>query len=201
MKVSASVNRKVEQGQATRRLILDTATTMFAEEGYTVTSIEQVLQRTGAARGSLYYHFASKERLFEAVLERVASEITARIMATSATAGDPVAMLRSGCEAWLSAAEDSVARRILLREAPAVLGWERWREFDSRHGLGLIRLALEAIADGGGIEAKDVNFLSHVLSAMLGEAALLVAGADDPATARADGLASINRVIDGIVRS
>jgi AcrR family transcriptional regulator len=47
------------------------ATELLADRGYEATSMEAILERAGASRGSLYHHFAGKDRLFEAVLEAV----------------------------------------------------------------------------------------------------------------------------------
>ena len=65
------VDRRVDRGQATRQHLIEVATELFAGHGYEGTSIEAVLERAGVSRGSLYHHFASKERLFEAVVETV----------------------------------------------------------------------------------------------------------------------------------
>jgi hypothetical protein len=37
-----------------------------------------------------------------------------------------------------------VIQRVLLLDAPSVLGWQRWRDMDERHTLGLIRAVLQA---------------------------------------------------------
>ena len=47
--------------------------------------------------------------------------------------------LRSGTEMFLDACLEPEVQRIVLLDAPAVLGWERWREIAADHGLGLSR--------------------------------------------------------------
>jgi AcrR family transcriptional regulator len=55
--------------EETRRRILDTATALFAERGYAGTTIRDISERLGMTKGSLYYHFTSKEDLLFALLE------------------------------------------------------------------------------------------------------------------------------------
>jgi hypothetical protein len=90
-------------------------------------------------------------------------------------------------------------QRIVLLEAPAVLGWERWRELGLRHGLGLVENVLQAAIANGDIPEQPVRPLAHVLVGALDEAALYVARAEDPAAARAEMEAVLDRVLDGLV--
>ena len=48
----------------TKRRIFDTAIKLFAEKGYSETSVEEITAVTGIAKGTLYYHFAKKEDIF-----------------------------------------------------------------------------------------------------------------------------------------
>jgi AcrR family transcriptional regulator len=155
------------------------ATRMFAEHGYEDTSIEAVLREAGVSRGSLYHHFASKEALFEAAAEAVETSVGEQALAAASGLEDPVALLRSGFLAWIRLAGDPVVRRILLIDAPAVMGWERWRAMEEHHALGLIRAVLQMIADQGKLRPELVGTLAHMLLASVNEVALLVARADD----------------------
>ena len=74
--------------------------------------------------------------------------------------------------------------RIILLDAPAVLGWEAWRDLAGRYGLGLIQLALQSAMDAGAIVPQPVVPLAHVLIGALDECALYAARAEDPAAAR-----------------
>ena len=57
-------------GPEGRRRILDVAAALFLERGYVGTSLRDIARAVGMKPGSLYYHFASKEALLEAILER-----------------------------------------------------------------------------------------------------------------------------------
>ncbi len=56
------------KGEATRRLILESAARLFRERGYAEVSLRDIAQAVSMKTGSLYYHFESKESLVEAIL-------------------------------------------------------------------------------------------------------------------------------------
>ena len=53
----------------TKRKIFETSMKLFAEKGYEATSIEEITATVGVAKGTLYYHFASKEEIFNFLIE------------------------------------------------------------------------------------------------------------------------------------
>jgi AcrR family transcriptional regulator len=173
-------NKNVERGQATREQLIAVATRLFADRGYEGTSIEAVLQEAGVSRGSLYHHFAGKDALFEAVLQAVDQRAGAQVVAVTEGFTDIVAALQAAAVAWVRLAGDPEVKRILLIDAPAVLGWERWRAIEEANALGSMKTALQEVADAGRLAPDLVDMFAHVLLASLNELAMLVARADDP---------------------
>lgn len=53
----------------TKRKIFETSMRLFAEKGYDATSIEEITATVGVAKGTLYYHFSSKEEIFNFLVE------------------------------------------------------------------------------------------------------------------------------------
>ncbi len=170
----------MEKGRATRVSIVAAARELFGELGYDGTSIDAILRRAGMARGALYHHFPTKEALFDAVLDAEVASIAKASAAAARAAGDPVESLRAGCGAWLRAALDPVVQRITLIDAPAVVGWSRWREIDESHTLGGLRSNIRHIARDGRIPADQVDVIVNMLLASVSEAALLIAKSDHP---------------------
>ena len=191
----ARANRNAERGAATREHVLTIATRLFAERGYDDTSIEAVLREAGVSRGSLYHHFTSKEALFDAVLERVEARVGEAGQAAAAGAPDLVAALRAGCRSWIRLAGDPVVQRILLIDAPSVLGWQRWRERDERHVLGMIRAAMRVAAESGRVPMEMVDTFAHVILAVVNEVALLIARADDQEVAIRSGEEAVDEIL------
>jgi AcrR family transcriptional regulator len=190
------VDRRQDRGQATRDLLVTEATRLFAERGFEATSVEAVLEAAGVSRGSLYHHFKSKDALFEAVLDAAEVRIgEATLLAAAGVIDDPVASLRAGALEWIRLAGDPVVQRIVLIDAPAVLGWERWREIEEQNALGMLRVAMQTVADGGGLDPALVDPFAHVLLASVNELALVVARATDTAAAQASAEVAVEELL------
>ena len=178
------LNKNVERGRATRAHVIEVATRLFAEHGYDGTSVEAVQAESGVSRGSLYHHFRGKDALFWAVLEGVSARVGQRLLEAERDAPDEVAALRIWCQEWIRLAGDQVFQQIVLIDAPAVLGWERWREIEHQHALGGLKLVMQAAADEGRIPPDLVDVFAHTVLAMVNELALLIARAPDQAAAQ-----------------
>jgi AcrR family transcriptional regulator len=188
-------NKNIARGEATRAQLIAIATRLFAVHGYEGTSIEAVLTEAGVSRGSLYHHFAGKEALYAAVVEDVETKVGNQTLAAAGDATGPVDALRKGFIEWIRLASDPVVQRILLIDAPSVLGWQEWRAMEERHALGLIRTVLQEIADEGNLRPELVGTLAHVLLASVNEVALLVARSDDQAAAMQAGTDAIDELL------
>ena len=88
--------------------------------------------------------------------------------------------------------------RIVLLDAPSVLGSEQWREIADRYGGALVRANLQALIEAGEIEPQPVEPLGRILMGALIEAAIAIAEADDPDAATVEMAAAIERVIGGL---
>ena len=62
--------RVVKDAEERRNEILDAADELFTQKGYDGTSTKDILEKVGIARGTLYYHFKSKEDIMDALIER-----------------------------------------------------------------------------------------------------------------------------------
>jgi AcrR family transcriptional regulator len=195
------VNKRVEQGQATRAALIGVATELFAANGYDGTAIPAVLDAAGVSRGALYHHFESKEALFEAVLQSVEAQATVKVTRAAGGATDPLNGLRRGCAAYLAMCRDPVVRQISLIDAPAVVGWERWREIDEQHAFGLVKAAIAAIAADGRVKPELVDVMAHMVLAALLEVALLVARADEGRMAMRRGQEAIDELLTALFAS
>src|ERR1700704_1279948 len=80
---------RVRQAEATRSLLIDVACKNFTEHGYAATSIDDIIQQAGVARGALYHHFSGKEALFRAVYETAEAEGVSRVMEAAASQTSP----------------------------------------------------------------------------------------------------------------
>lgn len=178
---------QASRSAATREALIRAARPLFAEHGFAGVGTEAIVRAAGVTRGALYHQFADKRDLFAAVFEVVEAELTQRIGAAVDDSGlsDPVDLMELGARIWLEACAEPEAHRIVLVEAPSVLGWERWREVGLRYGLGLVQGLLSYAMQVGRVRQQPVEPLAHVLIGALDEAALYVAQSPDPDRARA----------------
>jgi AcrR family transcriptional regulator len=178
---------QASRSAATRAALLAAGRQLFAARGYAGAARDDIVTLAGVTRGALQHHFGRKQDLFLAVVEELEAELGGRIMTASMEGGDsPMAHLVLGCHVFLDAATDAAFRRIVLLDAPAVLGWQAWRELDARFGLGLVKEALAAVMEAGEMERQPIEPLAHMLLAALNEGAMLVAQAEDQVSARAE---------------
>ena len=169
------VRSQEERRASTRRQLLAAARALFAEKGYAETSTPDIVKAAGVTRGALYHHFADKQALFAAVVEEEHA-LLALTIHQAAEAGDeepgPIKALIRGGEGFLDAMQDAGRRRILIIDAPAVLGRDAVDAIDARHGLQTLIEGVEAAIAAGAIRDLPALPLAHLLNALFDRAAL-----------------------------
>jgi AcrR family transcriptional regulator len=193
-------SKQSARSEATRAKLIEIGIELFSERGFAGVGTEEIVERAKVTRGALYHHFGDKRDLFRAVHEaleqRLVGDIGAALEANPTE--DPFEALEIAAGAVLDVAIDRSLARVTLIDAPSVLGWEEWREIDTRYGLGLAEAVLTQAMEGGRIAKQPVRPLAHLLVAALGEAAIMVATADDPRKAREDVAPALNAVLRGL---
>lgn len=199
MNVSGNRRSQVERSEATRSALIGSARRLFAERGYDGVSAEEIVRAAGVTRGALYHHFGGKAELLDAVYDQLEREMTERIarVVLGSELESPLEAMRAGVGAFLEECAQPEVRQIALHDAPAVLGWERWREIAAANGLGLIEASLSAAIEAGELRPLPVRPTAHLLLGALDEAAMLAARSEDPAK-RAEAAAVLEALLDGL---
>src|SRR3954451_8300061 len=190
---------KAAQSEATRSKLLAVARELFGARGYADVGTEEIVRQAGVTRGALYHQFADKRELFEAVFEQLEYdiiEVAAGRMAEHPD--DMVAAFRAACRGWLEVCLRPEVERIVLLDAPAVLGWEAWREIGERYGLGAVIVSLETGMASGALPRQPVLPLAHVIVSALDELALYVVRAEERDAAVAEAETIMDRMIDSL---
>jgi AcrR family transcriptional regulator len=190
--------RQAERSEATRTALVDVGRKLFAKRGYADVGTEEIVRRAGVTRGALYHHFSGKEDLFRAVAEQVEEEMTRKSAEAALAYEDPWEQQRAGWEAFLDACLDPAVQRIILLDAPSVLGPKAWREIASKYGLALVQFGLRSLMEAGLIEEQPVDPLAHLVIGALSEAAVVIAQAEDTEAARAEMGAALERLMVGL---
>ncbi|HEX5193564.1 MAG TPA: TetR/AcrR family transcriptional regulator [Solirubrobacteraceae bacterium] len=190
-----------ERSAATQNALISAARSLWGERGYADVGTPEIAAAAGVTRGAMYHQYPDKAALFRAVIERVESEAMQRLAASVAAAQPPTsaAALRIAADAWLSIATEPEIRRLLLLDAPAVLGWADFRELAQRYGLGMTEELLNSAIEAGELRRQPVRPLAAVLLGALDEGAMVIAEAEDPDAARAEVADVVGGLLDGLL--
>ncbi len=191
---------QAERRATTRAQLMGAARKLFADKGFADVSTQTIVATAGVTRGALYHQFADKTDLFAAVYEEVERDLVTGIAHRIAEEGpsDPLAAMRLGARLFLDHCAAPDVQQIVLIDAPAVLGWDRWRAVGVKYGLGVIEAMLAHAIAQGAVPEQPLRPTAHVLLGALDEAALYVSRATDRDRARQDMDVVCNRVISGI---
>jgi AcrR family transcriptional regulator len=171
--------KQAERRAATTEAILKAGRRLFGERGFAATTIDDIAEAARVAKGAVYHHFETKEAVFEAVFDQVSLDLVQEVDRAARTEKDVLAAMVAGTQHYFAACAKGPTGQIILRDGPAVLGWERWREIDAKHFGGKIPLALTAAMDAGLIARQPVEPLARLLLGAVTEAAVACAGRSD----------------------
>lgn len=183
----------------TRDALVRAARKLFAEHGFHATGTPEIADLAGVTRGALQHHFARKEDLFRAVFEQVEEDMISAAQTAGASPGARWLDLRTNIESFLDLAATPEVQRIVLIDGPAVLGWSEWRKLEAHYGLGLIVQAVEDGIAKGLIRKQSSRALAHMVLAVIEEAALLVANAEDPKAARMEAGTAVQTLLTSLM--
>jgi AcrR family transcriptional regulator len=190
--------KQSERRAATTEAILNSGRRLFGERGFAATTIDDIAEAAGVAKGAVYHHFATKEALFEAVFDQVSRDLVSEIGRVVRSEKDVLAAMVAGTQHYFSACAKGATCQIILRDGPAVLGWERWREIDAQHFGGKIPRALAAAMDAGLLTRQPVEPLARLLLGAMTEAAVACAGRSDVAKAGAEYSRAFRSLIEAL---
>lgn len=154
---------KRRNAEETRDRLLDNALTLFSERGYAATGVRDIIEAAGVTQPTLYYHFADKQTLFCALIERYYGESQQRLEEIVESQDDCVTRLRLfAANSFESSCQDPRIPRLMFQtyfgpripEIDGVLDNLTQR----RYGL-VVRIMKEGMTDGA-LKASDAEFLA-----------------------------------------
>ena len=186
---------KIATGQQTAAHLVAIARKHFKTRGYSSTALEDIAKEAGMTRGAVYHHFDGKKGLFLAVFTDAQADIANRIIEVDKS-GLPIWDRFISCNRiFLETCLDSDLQKIVLIDAPAVLGWDEWRKIDEAITLGILRSHLKELIDKGIIKPLPLEPLTHAISGANNEVLLWIAQSDDPKKAFDEALSIINEFL------
>ncbi|MEM6430335.1 MAG: TetR/AcrR family transcriptional regulator [Deinococcota bacterium] len=188
---------KAEQAQVTRDVLISIAHDEFSSKGYAKASTEAIVQRAQVTRGALYHHFKGKKDLFYAVFEAAQADIGGRVLTAAKQTDDPWQQFLVGCRAFLKASLDPNLQQIVIMDAPAVLGWEVWRNLDEINSVRHLQHNLEDLVARNILQPVATDVLARLLAGAMNEAALWIPQQESPEQA----LYNAMRLLEAFLRS
>ncbi|MDR7146032.1 TetR family transcriptional regulator [Rhizobium sp. BE258] len=179
-----------ERTEQTQQALIAAARRLFVDKGYAETATPDIVSAAGVTRGALYHHFEDKRALFRAVIELEAEKVAEEIESRSADAGSPRDALLTGASAYFDAMAAEGRTRLLLLEAPAVLGAEA-SAIDRENAEESLRRGLAAMLPAA---AAQLGPLTALLSAAFDRAAIEI----EQGGVRADYEQAIAGLVDGL---
>ena len=176
-----------DQKEATRERILTAAEAVFADKGYHDALVDEVAEATSLSKGGIYFHFASKEGLFFAVMDRLADRLIAKVERESS--GQPTALARA--DAALVAVFSALSKRRRLARLLMIQGYSMGNAFERKRAdlfgrfAGLIQSHLDDAVACGEIGNLDTAVASHIWLGAINELLIRWLHDGDPAPSRA----------------
>jgi AcrR family transcriptional regulator len=188
---------RAEQVAQTRAALVAAGRRLFGTRGFAATSVEDIAREARVTTGALYHHFPTKAAVFEAVFEQVHQDLLqASAQAAEGTSG-PVELIEAGFGAFLDAVLEPEVQRIVVTDAPAVLGLARFIELDERYAYAATVAAFEAADATGAMTIADPGTLARLLFGALTRAGLLIASSAQPKATRDAVAATLRTMISG----
>jgi AcrR family transcriptional regulator len=189
---------RAEQVAQTRAALVEAGRRLFGQDGFAATSVEDVARAARVTTGALYHHFPTKTALFESVFEQLHGELLAGSAAAAGTAEAGIEQLARGSEAFLDAVLRPDVARILVIDAPAVLGLARFTELDERYAVTATVLVLRSAAEAGAIEVEDPETLARLWMGVLTRGGMLIAASPDPQRTRDEVARALRVMLAGL---
>jgi AcrR family transcriptional regulator len=138
-----------ENLEETRLIFIEAAKKEFTEHGYTNASTNRIVEQSGMARGSLYYHFGDKNGLFRAVYEATLNDSLRLVSAHMDQQKSAWDALLIGSEIFIDLCAEKDFRKIVLIESQSALTYADRITIQQRTLLGKLQGLLPELIENG----------------------------------------------------
>ncbi|WP_028594439.1 TetR/AcrR family transcriptional regulator [Paenibacillus assamensis] len=182
----------------TRTKLVSAARGAFGTTGYAHTSMDDLTASVGLTRGALYHHFGDKKGLLEAVVKQIDEEMDIRLGQISDAAEGTWEGFVERCQAYLAMALEPEIQRIVLRDAPSILG-NAYAQSSQSHCLATMANTLQKLMNDQVIITTDHEALARMLNGGLMDSAFWIANSDNPNDELTKAIQSLAIVLNGLL--
>ncbi|MCE1116848.1 MULTISPECIES: TetR/AcrR family transcriptional regulator [Pseudomonas] len=189
-------SRAAMSADTTERLIA-VARRQFTEKGFSAVVMDELCAEADLTRGALHHHFGGKAGLFTAVVQSLLDEINQALDVRFATHEDPLEGYIDTCLHYYDLLRDPALRRILLQDAPGVLGL-RLRELEEASYIGPMAQGLVELQEARRLRAFDAVAMAHLINGAMGDTGIWVVAQDDPVVAAERVKGALRCLLEGL---
>ncbi len=197
--MQTKISKKEEQKKQTMLSLKRIARILFSEKGYEKTATEEIVRQANLTRGSLYHHFNDKRELFRAVFDDVHVDIANEIVLKVNQQANTWERLLQGTFTFLSVCISPGIQRIVLIDGPAVLGWQEWRDVDTRRSMIFLKNILRDLFREQGFRSLPLDSTAHLISGATNELALWITQSERPEQALEEARLIISLFLEGLL--
>lgn len=174
-----SPKSRVQKMEENRAKLITSARKIFAQQGFSASSMDEMTAAAGLTRGALYHNFGDKRGLFAAVVAQVDGEMAQRAQEIAGKAESKWEGLLAEGAAYIEMALNPEIRQIVLLDGPAVLGDPSNWPSQNACLIATKSVVTELVSEGI-MKPVDIESASRLLSGAAFDAALWVAAGDEP---------------------
>lgn len=174
--------KSAAEAEKTRKLIVATARQLFAELGFAGATTSRIAKSAGLTEGAFFHHFKDKKALFAEVVRNLQLEFAHAVVIRGRSGDNFLERFLIGARASIELSQSPEYLRLVLIEAPTILGGENWREIDSATSLSVIEPALVAITGRESVEPTVLRPMALLVLGLLNETAFALARQDEQIT-------------------
>lgn len=177
----------------TKKIIFKSALTVFSKNGYEGSTMDDIAEAAEVAKGTLYYHFKSKEEIFKYIIKEGMMLIKEEIEFISHREDDPLMRLKALCRVQLCLVYEN---RDFFKVVMSQLWGQQLRQFELRKSIEnyiqYIQEYLKDAIDRGQIINGDVSFMAYTLFGTMCSAAVYELLNEDDT--------NVNNIIDNLIQ-
>lgn len=177
--------------ETTKAALKAAARELFLERGFNDTGTPEIVKRANVTRGALYHHFADKKALFEEIIEDECAAVTAQIDKRSMDELTALDALKQGADAFIEAMASEGRTKLILIEAPNILGRDKLLDIEERHTRRSLKVGVSEAMKAGQLMPLPFDALIEILSSIFDSAALNIEAGMPPD--------DITRLVHGII--
>lgn len=189
-----AMKRSAADAAVTRGDIIRAARTLFSERDFAQSTTNEIARGAGVTEGAFFHHFKGKQDLFAEVVRQLQKEFDKAVFEAAAKAPSGIQRFLTGARASLQLSQKREYLRIVLIDAPGILGHMQWKEIDTSIALEAIEPALRLLVGNKSVPKSRLRATALTMLGLLNESCFALAR-KDPCVAEDDVIDAVEAIL------